>query len=112
MPGERLEIELQGGHRGLELMSEVADEGVLQAVELQGFQVVNEDDEDPRQDDADQERQAENHHPGFSLQELAGIELVILDDRFELFAYADIPVDVQKEGNRKGDSGENKDENR
>jgi hypothetical protein len=36
----------------------------------------------------------------------------MLDDRFQLFAYADIPVDVQKERNREGDSGENEDENR
>ena len=61
-------------------MGEVADEGLLQAVELEGFQVIDEDDENPRQDDADQERQDKDDYPGAGLDELARIKLVTIGE--------------------------------
>jgi hypothetical protein len=75
-----LQIKLQGGNRGLELMGEVVDEGLLEAIELEGFQVINEDDENPRQDDADQQGQDEDDNPGAGLNELAWIKLVTIGE--------------------------------
>ena len=75
-----LQIKLQGGYRGLELMGEVADESLLKAIELEGFQVIDEDDENPRQDDANQERQDKDYDPGAGLDKLAWVELVTMGE--------------------------------
>ena len=80
MLGKGLQIKLQGGDRGLELMGEVADEGLLEAIELEGFQVIDEDDENPRQDDADQQGQDEDDNPGAGLNKLAWIKLVTIGE--------------------------------
>jgi hypothetical protein len=101
--GKGLQIKLQGGNRSLELMGEIVDEGLLQAIELESFQVINEDDENPREDDADQQGQDEDDNPGTGLNKLAWIKLVTIDERFESCGYPDVPVDIQKEGTREGD---------
>jgi hypothetical protein len=103
MLGKGLKIKLQGGYRGLKLMCKIANEGLLQAIELEGFQVINEDDENSRQDYADQQGQDKDDYPGAGLRKLAWIKLVTIGERFETRAYPDVPVDIQKEGTRKGD---------
>ena len=75
-------------------MREVVDECVLQAIEPQGFEVVDEDDENAQQDDADQDGEDKNHHPGSGLEKLGRIEVVPVDDHLEARADPDIPVDV------------------
>ena len=56
------------------------DEGLLEAIELEGFQVINEDDENPRQDDADQQGQDEDDYPGAGLDKLTWIKLVTISE--------------------------------
>jgi hypothetical protein len=92
--GKGLQIKLQGGNRGFKLMGEVVDEGLLQAIELEGFQVINKDDENPCQDDTNQQRQDEDDNPGFGLKKLVWIEVVTIADRFESLAYPDVPIDI------------------
>ena len=75
-----LQIKLQRGYRGLELMGEVADESLLEAIELEGFQVIYEDDEYPSQDDANQQGQNKDDNPGAGLNKLAWIELVTMGE--------------------------------
>ncbi len=78
--GKGLQIKLQGGDRGLKLMCKVVDEGLLEAIELESFQMINQDDENPRQDDTNQERQDENDNPGARLNKLAWIKLVTIGE--------------------------------
>ena len=86
--------QFEGGDGGLELMREVVDECVLQAIEPQGFEVVDEDDENAQQDDADQDGEDKKYHPGSGLEKLGRIEVVPVDDHLEARADPDIPVDV------------------
>jgi hypothetical protein len=109
---EGLEIDFQRCYRGLQFMREVVDEGVLEAVELKRLEVVDEDDEDAQHDDDDQQRKAEDHHPGLGLEKLISIQLIAPDHRFQVFADPDVPVYVEKKGDRQRDRGEDEDKNR
>ena len=93
-------------------MGEIVDEGMLEAVELKRLEVVDEDDEDPQHDGADQQRKDEDHHPGLGLEKLISIQLVAPDHRFQVFADPDVPVYIEKKGDRQRDRGEAEDKNR
>ena len=93
-------------------MGEVVDEGMLEAVELKRFEVVDEDDQDPEHDHADQQRKDQDHYPGLGLEKLITVQLVAADDQFQVFADHDVPVDVEKKGDRQRDRGEDEDKNR
>jgi len=93
-------------------VGEVVDEAVLEAIELECLQIVDEDDEHSCQDNADQQRQDQDHHPGPRLEELIRIELVTPDHGVQVFADAHVPVNVQKKRDRQRDDGQDEDKDR
>ena len=107
---EGLQVELQGGDGRLELVSEAVDEISLHPVELLRLLVVDEDDEDPRQDDRHQDAEHQDDDPRLDLEELGGVELVALDNGGKPRADLDVPVDVEGQRGRQGDDGKDEDE--
>jgi len=80
VPAEGLQIELDGGDRGLQFMGEIADEVALETVELNGLLIVDEDGEYAHQNDAHQNGKDKDHQPGLGRQNLILVQAGPLDD--------------------------------
>ena len=78
MSEKRLEIELERSNGRFEFMSEIVNKCMLEAIEMEGSEVEDEDNENSRQNKADQKGQNEDDDPSLSLEKLVWIELIAL----------------------------------
>ena len=92
-------------------MSEIVDEFLLQVVEAQHLLAVDKDYERSGQNNCDEEREDQNHHPGPGFQKFAGVEMIAAPQLLKSGTDADIPVDVKRQGRGQGQDRENKNKN-
>jgi hypothetical protein len=107
-----LQVELQGGDGRLEFMGEVVNKIMLEPVKLEIFLPIYENGEYPDENDADENGKHQDHHPGFRLQGLLGIDVELAGDGLQVRAGFHIPVDIQKERERQGQNGKDEYEDR
>jgi hypothetical protein len=79
-------------------MREIVDEVPLQPVKLPCLLIVYKNNKDSDKDDPNKNGKDKNDYPRIDLEKLAGIEIVLLDNRSQPCADADIPVHIEAEG--------------
>jgi hypothetical protein len=77
-------------------MGKIVDKVMLQPVQPQRFQIVDKDNENSHDDDANKYRENHDNKPCVRGKKLSRIEVETCDNRLETTADFNIPVDIEK----------------
>jgi hypothetical protein len=77
-------------------VGEVVDKIVLKPVKHDNFLVINKNDEYSQQNQAHQQTENQNDQPGLGLEDLAAVQVEILNEGIEALADGDVPVNIEK----------------
>ena len=108
MTEKSFEIKFEGRNGRFEFMGEIVDKGVLETIVMKRPEVVDEDNQNSRQNKTDQKGQNEDDNPSLGLEKLICIKMVTLDNVLQAGTHTNIPINVKKQRNRQGDRRDDK----